>query len=862
MNYIVHNPYRILGVLSNSPKKEIVANHSKIKAYAKTGKTISFDNDFVSILGTIQRDVKTVANAYSSLALPKDRIIAGLFWFVQCTQFDDEAIVQLREGNIRGAVELLRKDSTVSACINLAVIHLIEEKWTTALYYYTYLINSKAKREELLSIIADNPEFLKEKDFVDLFTDKLLESFPNVSWIDAIHQNEVNIEDKVYNIKNFFETSNVYENLVSKSGKMLIRQITTALANASAVSKKDAKANLEAAKLLEKETKTAIRSLRLSLGKDNKEYKSYSDKVAIQILDNCIDYYNNETTNPRKARNILPLLRFAMRTAVGKIAKDRCVKNFDQIMKECVRMIPEEIEGEIAYIKKQIDEFNKFNAFSSYSGYLNATIGVCYQKMESIKTKVGSNNIHYINTSSDVVTFAVKVIHKEIESKQKDYTSSNHDDLAYSNLKKALEWGKAIYQTIESFPKNVNCSDYFNRQKTDYFRVYKDFFNNDSDNNNVSEEKKVEICVPDSIEVGKVFTLSYSIEDVLGQCRFIEPPIQYLDIIKGPTESVYSKPCILVHDGEVINGCGPICTEYSYQLKANWAGTFIIPPASFFVKGVVYKSSEAKIKVVESVRPRRQDFFNQDSSSGNASSYKENNRHSKKSSNSANKGDSNISTIIFIVIGLIVLFSFVYSIVNPNISRVDEVPSNSTHIEDSSLIDVKDYDNDIIESDSKNEEEGIGEPDPQYEIVYFKTGDKPYKSFYGNGKYDSDTQNSLFIKNGSYCDAVVFLETLNGKKTRHVYIRKDETFTMTQIPGGIYIIKIIQGNSWNPDKDNGAGAPRGGFMEDVSMSKSEDYDPFDYPDPSTGHYYSYEVTLYKVTNGNMSTEHISSSEMF
>ena len=51
-------------------------------------------------------------------------------------------------------------------------------------------------------------------------------------------------------------------------------------------------------------------------------------------------------------------------------------------------------------------------------------------------------------------------------------------------------------------------------------------------------------------------------------------------------------------------------------------------------------------------------------------------------------------------------------------------------------------------------------------------------------------------------------------------------------------------------------------MEDVSMSKSDRNDPFDYPYPKSGRYYEYEVTLYKVANGNFSTEHISEEEMF
>lgn len=149
-----------------------------------------------------------------------------------------------------------------------------------------------------------------------------------------------------------------------------------------------------------------------------------------------------------------------------------------------------------------------------------------------------------------------------------------------------------------------------------------------------------------------------------------------------------------------------------------------------------------------------------------------------------------------------------------------------------------------------------------YNVTYHKTGDRPYKDFYGKGKYDKRTYNSLKIKNGSESDAVVFLESESGKKVRHVYIKKGENFKMIQIPGGIYTLKIYQGNSWCVEKNNGKNAPRGGFMKDVSMSKSGSNDSFYYPTSMTGRSIEYEVTLYKVSNGNLYTEGISKDEMF
>ena len=161
-------------------------------------------------------------------------------------------------------------------------------------------------------------------------------------------------------------------------------------------------------------------------------------------------------------------------------------------------------------------------------------------------------------------------------------------------------------------------------------------------------------------------------------------------------------------------------------------------------------------------------------------------------------------------------------------------------------------------SSDTGEEEVANEP---YDITYFNTGDMPYRNIFGKGKYDKRTKNYLEIDNGGDTDAVVFLETLDGRKIRHAYICKNEKYKMKHIPAGKYIVKIMQGNSWNTQKDTGNG-PLGGFMENVSYSKSESYDLFEYPSYSSGKWGWYSITLYKTPDGNMSTQPGSEGEFF
>ncbi len=181
MTIIEQNPYRILGVLTNSSTKEITANYGKIKAFSKTGKPISFDYDFSKLLKPIERTEELSTRAFNAVTLPKDKFSFGLFWFMQSTDNDKIALNHLRLGNLDSAISVLRKDITVSACINIAVINLIQKKWTSALYYYVYLLNDSGKRNEFLHTLIDNHNLLSElSKALDIATMEVFKSLDQV----------------------------------------------------------------------------------------------------------------------------------------------------------------------------------------------------------------------------------------------------------------------------------------------------------------------------------------------------------------------------------------------------------------------------------------------------------------------------------------------------------------------------------------------------------------------------------------------------------------------------------------------------------------------------------------------------------
>lgn len=154
---------------------------------------------------------------------------------------------------------------------------------------------------------------------------------------------------------------------------------------------------------------------------------------------------------------------------------------------------------------------------------------------------------------------------------------------------------------------------------------------------------------------------------------------------------------------------------------------------------------------------------------------------------------------------------------------------------------------------------------PSYSETNFDTGSAPYKEYFGVGKFDNESLSELTVLNYSSNDAVVLLCTLEDRVIRNVFIEQGTTYTLRQIPEGRYIVKIMYGKSWNKEKDNGLSFPKGGFMENISFSKTEEDDLFDYTFERSYdgiNYPTYSITLHKVQNGNLQMDNISQSDFF
>ena len=272
-NLLSHNPYRILGVYSNSPKKDVLSNLNKMKAFLKVGKAVSFPLDLPQFLPSIERDEVIVSSAQTSIELPMDQIRHSLFWFMKATPLDDIALNHLLSGNMVQAKEIWNKKDTVSSLLNLMACAVIEGDLDT------------------LAIKADTLFQKYSGDFCLAVNEtiKLTSSELTELYVDLLKK------EGSYDLAKMMQVSGTSAEWRKIIGGGLVKPIIDdiTLAVSEAKSAKGATANYRAGEKLMNSTIGLISQLRSLLVISDMQYQMIADKLATTILQCGINYYND-----------------------------------------------------------------------------------------------------------------------------------------------------------------------------------------------------------------------------------------------------------------------------------------------------------------------------------------------------------------------------------------------------------------------------------------------------------------------------------------------------------------------------------------------------------------------------------------
>ncbi|MCM1222785.1 MAG: hypothetical protein NC548_50845 [Lachnospiraceae bacterium] len=399
LKVITNNPYRILGVLSNSPLRERVGNQNRLAAFAKVGKEVSFPNDFATVItDKPQRTSENISAANTALNLDKDQLKNAFFWFINASPIDGIALKHLQAGSKEKAREIFEKKETFSSLLNVGVIQLIDGNYASGFSNISSVIHNAAYRLELLNALGLSNLTLTEDEIASMFIEELLKEIPASVLISA----STNPNDKA---------------IISKTAlDGPISLINSAIATAKSADSKNSKASLEAGTKLMNSTKKALKQVKDIAGASSPQYQMVADNLAKQILQCGINYYNNASDDDVEApRKAMVLQKYALDIAVGQLTKDRCRENY-KIIKEAVdNMPPAEVAIETRKVK---DELRKFCALPNKISHSIALLNNTKPLLQTIKTKLGATNSFYLSLSTQVVGNALHNLIEEVNQVQ------------------------------------------------------------------------------------------------------------------------------------------------------------------------------------------------------------------------------------------------------------------------------------------------------------------------------------------------------------------------------------------------------------------------------------------------------------
>lgn len=398
LDIIKNNPYRLLGIYSNSPTKERVANHNRLKAFLKVGKEVSFALDLPMVLPTIIRSTEIITEADAKLTLPNEQLRYAQFWFVKVTPLDDIAINHLTTGNIDGAIAIWEKKDNASSLQNRIVCALIQDNYTVALACADKLYSSYIT--DLINIVLGECHTVNPEKPKYCFLDELCSALG------------------AKKLLSYLQNSDWKQYVGNKTIKPLIETLQLAIDTAKASKGKGISARYNAGVKLANETKAALMQLKSLLSVTDLQYQIIADKLGLEILQCGIDYYNG-SEDADAAHKAMKLQSYALSIVVGKMAKDRCKENVDILQNIIENLPPIEIFTEDRTINEELRRFCQLpDKISHALTLLNNT----KPHLQSIKAKLGTGNSYYLKLSTQVVGNALHNIIEEVNAVQKDET--------------------------------------------------------------------------------------------------------------------------------------------------------------------------------------------------------------------------------------------------------------------------------------------------------------------------------------------------------------------------------------------------------------------------------------------------------
>lgn len=434
-NFISENPFRILGVYSNSSLKDITANKTRIAAYAKVNKSIDFPIDLTCLSTPVNRTSESVSEAEKRLAMPVQKIKYALFWFTKKTAIDEMALTYLQSEDLEKAHEIFSKKVTDSSLVNRSTLALINDNVEESITCILSLLHAPELLQSFTSTICDDSFQIETIELWKMYADVLIQNY------DAT---------KVYNIltASGIATSEETQYIREKAVAGPISEIYSQISKARDADSDDPDESYRAGKVLMQKTKTTLATIKKILGTNDSQYQIVADALAQQILQCGINYYN-ETDDDDDIDKALVLQKYAYTIAATKLVKDRCKKNVEILNK---KKETEGVNADIEFVAKSLAEFRDKMLPSIYSA--KNLVNSCKPHLTQIANALGSSHELYIKISTAVANHALGMLIDVINQQQ-----SNTTNILNGTLESSISEGLALIDLIRTLDMTTEERD-------------------------------------------------------------------------------------------------------------------------------------------------------------------------------------------------------------------------------------------------------------------------------------------------------------------------------------------------------------------------------------------------------------------
>ena len=352
MQLIINNPYRTIGLLVGATAREQEKQIRRLKQFIEAEQEPQDDFSFPT-LGQLNRTVDSVTDAASKLNLDSDKINAAIFWFYNGSHTDEPAFDAIKEGDLDQVLNIWSK---LTATADVTQRNASAYNNLSTLYLSGILEGTNSNEAILEQGISLKLKFLESdfiKDFKALATDETFKTTKKDLQLIFLNQVQSEVDKnggvtsqkflEILNKQTFSAKEDFLKGFVQKP----IEQIEKKIEEAKTKRKANKASAFSIGKALFEQSSESLSQLKSILGASNIKYTTIADKLANEVLQCSIDYFNDsqdkESSNDY-ADVAMQMAKLTQTIAAGNLTKDRIKDSINTLEEMKDREISQAIE--------------------------------------------------------------------------------------------------------------------------------------------------------------------------------------------------------------------------------------------------------------------------------------------------------------------------------------------------------------------------------------------------------------------------------------------------------------------------------------------------------------------------------------